>query len=403
MSVIKCPHCGEEFDISDSNFNQILAQVHSAEFEKEVAKRIEELRKQQEDVLNSEKEKTKASLELQHNKELTKLQNKNNELESQLKMMKSEADIKEESIKSQAKASYIEEISNLKNNIKDLESKIELAGKDKELAVSEAVHKITDEKDKEIKAKEEEVAYYRDLKAKSSTKMVGESLEQHCHDEFDKLRATAFRGDYFEKDNEISESGSKGDFIYRALDSDGTELVSIMFEMKNEMESTEQKHKNEHFFKELDKDRREKNCEYAVLVSMLEADSELYNQGIVDVSHRYNQMYVIRPQFFIPFITMVRNEAVKRADVQRELDNAKIRDVDFSRFSTSLDEFKKNIGVSAGNFRKKYEESMTDIDKAIKALQDTKEAMRLALKHLDTTTNKIDRVDAKDFVIEEKK
>jgi hypothetical protein len=136
---------------------------------------------------------------------------------------------------------------------------------------------------------------------------------------------------------------------------------------------------------------------------MLEADSELYNQGIVDVSHRYNQMYVIRPQFFIPFITMVRNEAVKRADVQRELDNAKIRDVDFSRFSTSLDEFKKNIGVSAGNFRKKYEESMTDIDKAIKALQDTREAMRLALKHLDTTTGKIDRIDAKDFVIEEKK
>ena len=233
--------------------------------------------------------------------------------------------------------------------------------------------------------------------------MVGESLEQHCHDEFDKLRATAFRGDYFEKDNEISESGSKGDFIYRALDSDGTELVSIMFEMKNEMESTEQKHKNEYFFKELDKDRREKNCEYAVLVSMLEADSELYNQGIVDVSHRYNQMYVIRPQFFIPFITMVRNEAVKRADVQRELNSAKIRDVDFSRFSTSLDEFKKNIGVSAGNFKKKYEESMNDIDKAIKALQDTREAMRLAIKHLDTTTNKIDRIDAKDFVIEEKK
>ena len=185
-------------------------------------------------------------------------------------------------------------------------------------AVLESEKRFTEElskKDAELKAKTIEADYYRDLKARMSTKMVGESLEQHCHDEFEKLRATAFRHDYFEKDNDAS-SGSKGDFIYRAYTSDGLELVSIMFEMKNEMDSTEKKHKNADFFKELEKDRTEKQCDYAVLVSMLESESEVYNQGIVDVSHRYDKMYVIRPQFFIPFITMMKNEATRQEDVK---------------------------------------------------------------------------------------
>ena len=252
-------------------------------------------------------------------------------------------------------------------------------------------------KDAEIKAKTIEAEYYKDLKARMSTKMVGESLEQHCHDEFEKLRATAFRHDYFEKDNDAS-SGSKGDFIYRAYTSDGLELVSIMFEMKNEMDTTEKKHKNADFFKELDKDRIEKQCDYAVLVSMLEADSEVYNQGITDVSHRYDKMYVIRPQFFIPFITMIKNEAVRREDVTRQLSVMAEQNVDVLQLRDAISDFKSDVSISFDRFSSKYQESMDDIDKAIAALQKTKEAMRLALKHLDTTQNKVDRIEVKKLI-----
>lgn len=267
-------------------------------------------------------------------------------------------------------------------------------------AVLESEKRFTEElskKDAELKAKTIEAEYYRDLKTRMSTKMVGESLEQHCHDEFEKLRATAFRFDYFEKDNDAS-SGSKGDFIYRAYTSDGLELVSIMFEMKNEMDSTEKKHKNADFFKELDKDRTEKQCDYAVLVSMLESESELYNQGIVDVSHRYDKMYVIRPQFFIPFITMIKNEATRQEDTKRQLAVIAEQNVDVLSLRDSIEAFKSDVSVSFTHFSSKYQEAMDDIDKAILSLQKTKEAMRLALKHLDTTQNKVEKIEVKKLV-----
>lgn len=253
------------------------------------------------------------------------------------------------------------------------------------------------EKDAQIQEKTREAEYYRDFKARLSTKMVGESLEQHCQDAFEKLRATAFRHDYFEKDNDAS-SGSKGDFIYRARTQDGLELASIMFEMKNEMDSTEKKHKNADFFKELDKDRTEKNCDYAVLVSMLEADSEVYNQGITDVSHKYDRMYVIRPQFFIPFITMIKNEALRREDAVRELAVIAEQNVDVTLLRDSVEAFKSDVGISFGHFSTKYQDAMDNIDRAILSLQKTKEAMRLALKHLDTTQRKVERIEVRKLV-----
>lgn len=362
---IKCPHCGQLFDLSGNDADEIRQQIRTHELEKEIEERVKLVAEAEasksklavEEALAKEKEK--------HRKELDKILEKQKTAEADYRSEKESSKIK-----------------------------VDKAVLETEKRLSEELAK----KDAEIKAKTIEVEYYKDLKARMSTKMVGESLEQHCHDEFDKLRATAFRYDYFEKDNKVSDTGSKGDFIYRANTPDGMELVSIMFEMKNEMETTEKKHKNEDFFKELDKDRREKNCEYAVLVSMLESDSDLYNQGIVDVSHRYEKMYVIRPQFFIPFITMIRNEATRREDVARQLATMAEQNVDILNLRDAVDAFKNDVGVSFGHFSTKYQEAMDDIDKAILSLQKTKEAMRLALKHLDTTQHKVDKIEVKKLV-----
>lgn len=362
---IKCPECGKVFDLSGSDADEIRQQIRNHELEKEVKRRVDQFKETQDakqelavkEAVSKEREKYTAELESARRKQ--------HDAEIQAKTEKESAQIRLDKAVLETEKKFTEQLS---------------------------------EKDAEIKAKTVEAEYYRDLKARMSTKMVGESLEQHCHDEFEKLRATAFRFDYFEKDNEVSSSGSKGDFVYRAYTPDEMELVSIMFEMKNEMETTEKKHKNEDFFKELDKDRREKGCEYAVLVTMLEADSELYNQGIVDVSHRYEKMYVIRPQFFIPFITMIRNEAARREDVTRQLATMAEQNVDVLNLRNAIEAFKSDVGTSFGHFSTKYQEAMDDIDKAIVALQKTKEAMRLALKHLDTTQRKVDRIEVKKLV-----
>lgn len=362
---IKCPECGKVFDLSGSDADEIRQQIRNHELEKEVKRRVDQFKETQDakqelavkEAVSKEREKYTAELESARRKQ--------HDAEIQAKTEKESAQIRLDKAVLETEKKFTEQLS---------------------------------EKDAEIKAKTVEAEYYRDLKARMSTKMVGESLEQHCHDEFEKLRATAFRFDYFEKDNEVSSSGSKGDFVYRAYTPDKMELVSIMFEMKNEMETTEKKHKNEDFFKELDKDRREKDCEYAVLVTMLEADSELYNQGIVDVSHRYEKMYVIRPQFFIPFITMIRNEAARREDMTRQLATMAEQNVDVLNLRNAIEAFKSDVGTSFGHFSTKYQEAMDDIDKAIVALQKTKEAMRLALKHLDTTQRKVDRIEVKKLV-----
>lgn len=362
---IKCPECGKVFDLSGSDADEIRQQIRNHELEKEVKRRVDQFKETQDakqelavkEAVSKEREKYMAELESARRKQ--------HDAEMQAKTEKESSQIRLDKAVLETEKKFTEQLS---------------------------------EKDAEIKAKTVEAEYYRDLKARMSTKMVGESLEQHCHDEFEKLRATAFRFDYFEKDNEVSSSGSKGDFVYRAYTPDKMELVSIMFEMKNEMETTEKKHKNEDFFKELDKDRREKGCEYAVLVTMLEADSDLYNQGIVDVSHRYEKMYVIRPQFFIPFITMIRNEAARREDMTRQLATMAEQNVDVLNLRNAIEAFKSDVGTSFGHFSTKYQEAMDDIDKAIVALQKTKEAMRLALKHLDTTQRKVDRIEVKKLV-----
>lgn len=360
---VKCPQCGNMFDLSGSDADDIRQQVRTKEF--------------------------------------------NDEVDSRVRLALSEMDARVSlavgAAVSAEREKYADEISTLKADraaamaeLKNSESAAKIASEKAVLETEKRLSDLLADKDAEIKAKSLEVDYYKDLKARMSTKMVGESLEQHCNNEFNRLRATAFRDDYFEKDNDVSsQSGSKGDFVYRAKDSDGTELVSIMFEMKNEMDSTEKKHRNEDFFRELDKDRNEKGCEYAVLVTMLESESELYNQGIVDVSYRYDRMYVIRPQFFIPFITMVRNEALRRTDLVHRLASLSEQNVDIVNLRDAVDSFKDDVTVSFGHFTGKYQEALDDIDRAIRQLEATREAMRLALKHLDTTQNKVDRIEVR--------
>ena len=254
---------------------------------------------------------------------------------------------------------------------------------------------ITEERYRDIvKLKDEEIAQLREFKAKQSTKMVGESLEQYCHDEFDKIRATAFPTAYFEKDND-AKTGSKGDFIFRENDADGTEIVSIMFEMKNEMDTTATKHRNEDFFKELDKDRREKNCEYAVLVTMLESESELYNMGIVDVSHRYPKMYVIRPQFFIPMITLLRNAALNSLAAKRELILAKNQNIDITHFEEKIEAFKDGFARNYQLASKKFATAIDEIDKTILHLQKTKEALLSSENNLRLANDKANNLTIK--------
>lgn len=278
-----------------------------------------------------------------------------------------------------------------------------------ELAVTKATASVEKERDElklreqslkekyegAIKLKDEEIERLKDLKSKLSTKMVGESLEQHCEIEFNKLRATGFKNAYFEKDNAISKSSSKGDYIFRETDENGTEIVSIMFEMKNENETTATKHKNEDFFKELDKDRNEKNCEYAVLVSLLEADNELYNTGIVDVSYRYPKMYVIRPQFFIPMITLLRNAALNSMKYKNELAIIRNQDIDITNFEKDMNEWKASWVNTMKNAGKKHLEAIEQINKAIKDLEKTRDALMMSDKHLGIAEGKLDDLTVK--------
>lgn len=355
MSEIKCPHCGQMFTIDESEYANIASQVRTVEFDKELKKRLHEMEESVDSkialkVAEAEQKATAASAA-----EIRSTERKLLDAEKEILELRSQlatADTKHESDMKLQKLTL------------ETEAKEELA-------------RVNAEHARETRTLEEEVAHYKEFKAKSSTKMVGESLERYCMTEFDKLRATAFRGDYFEKDNTVSETGSKGDFIYRAYDDKGHELVSIMFEMKNEMESTaeSQKHTNESFFKELDKDRREKDCEYAVLCSLLESENDLYNQGIVDVSHRYEKMYVIRPQFFIVIITLLRNAAMSKVELTHELALAKQSNIDIVQFESELMDFKAKFGKNCDLASRKFQETLDEIDKAITHLQKTRDAL----------------------------
>jgi len=289
-----------------------------------------------------------------------------------------------------------------------LQAKLDSSEDKKTIAVMEAVKKVEDEKkdletqltqekDREkilLEQKDEQIAYYKDLKTKMSTKMVGETLEQHCEIQFNQLRATAFRNAYFEKDND-ARTGSKGDYIYRETDANGVEVISIMFEMKNEMDETATKHKNEDFYKELDKDRREKNCEYAVLVSMLESDSELFNAGIVDVSYKYDKMYVVRPQCFIPIITLLRNAAMNALSYKQELTVVRNQNIDISNFEENLMNFKDNFGRNYDIAHTHFDKAIDEIDKTIDHLQKVKRELQGSDNQLRIANNKVDDISIK--------
>ena len=361
MNEIKCPNCGEVFQVDESGYAEILKSVRNREFEKEIKER---------EALILEREENKSALAAKDkDAEIERLKNelKSTKAETDMKIQLALAEKERELVS--VKAEKERETESLKN---------ELQGKQNEFEIEK--NGLLERHRVELAAKQEELDRVKDFKAHQSTKMLGETLEQHCETEFNRMRALAFQNAYFEKDND-ARTGSKGDYIYREYDGEGTEIVSIMFEMKNEMETTATKKKNEDFFRELDKDRREKECEYAVLVSMLEADSELYNAGIVDVSYKYEKMYVIRPQFFIPIITLLRNASMKSLDYKKQLQKAQEQHIDITNFENEMEAFKakfeKNYRLASDNFGK----AMEEIDTTIKHLEKIKEALRLTVQH----------------------
>ena len=411
MQEIKCPKCGEVFQVDESGYSAIVQQVRDKEFSKELKSREAQFELEKDNAVQLAKlaiEKDLSEKLIQKDSEIAKLK----------------ADITTEQISKKSEIS--ETIAQKDKEIVELKNKLASFDKDKELELTKLVNKMNTElsekdnciaklnnekeltqKDSQLKEqslkdqyeeklrfKDEEIARYKDFKAKLSTKMVGESLEQHCEIEFNKLRATGFQRAYFEKDND-AKTGSKGDYIYRESDPEGGEFISIMFEMKNEMDSTSTKKKNEDFLKELDKDRKEKKCEYAVLVSLLEPENELYNSGIVDMSHRYPKMYVIRPQFFIPIITLLRNASLNSLEYRKELAVIKAQNIDVSNFEAQMNDFKEKFAKNYELASRKFKTAIEEIDKTIDHLQKTKEALLSSENNLRLANNKAEDLTIK--------
>ena len=365
---LKCPHCGKVFRIDEGDYVELVQQVRNQEFDRELHNRLQQLeesKKKDEALLRSQ-------LESINKDNIAKLQSQIDSLKNELANSKLQKDI---AVK-EAVSLHEKEILMLKNDI-------ELSKKQNELQLQT----VKSQYDERLKMKEDEVAYYKDLKTKMSTKLVGETLEQHCQNEFNMYRMTGFPRAYFEKDNDAS-SGSKGDFIFRDFDEEGNEIVSIMFEMKNENDTTATKHKNDDFLKELDKDRREKNCEYAVLVSMLEADSDLYNSGIVDKSYQYEKMYVIRPQFFIPIITLLRNASLNAMQYKQELIQVKTQNLDVTNFEERLLDFQDKFGKNYALANERFVKAIEEIDKTIDHLNKVREALVGADRNLRLANDK---------------
>lgn len=349
MREIKCPHCNTTFTVNESDFEEIKAQIKTHIIEDEVKLRLEaEKNKATIEINNIKAQKDKEKAELQSKIDVLIAERKQNDLLTRSEIEKA--------------------LSEKQLEIERLKSDADLASKEAELREKN----LKDSYEVKLKMKDEQIDYYKDFKSKMSTKMVGESLEQYCLTEFNKIRMTAFPTAYFEKDNDDSQ-GSKGDFIFKESTSEGGELLSIMFEMKNEMDTTASKHKNEDFFKKLDEDRKKKNCEYAVLVSMLEADNEFYNAGIVDVSYKYEKMYVIRPQCFIPMITLLRNAALKSAEVKNELVRIQNENIDVTNFENKLLAFQTSFNSHYDKAKSKYADAIDQIDKTIANLQKVKD------------------------------
>ncbi|WP_027208493.1 DUF2130 domain-containing protein [Butyrivibrio hungatei] len=397
MAELKCPHCGQAFTVDDTELGSIMKQIRDKEFEKDLSSRVSELErhyreKHELELAAKENEiilKSKAQYEKEkedHQKELDDLRaqlNKALEEKSLLSMEVKGAEDKTKLAVLEAVRKVETEKNELANALNDEKHELENA--------------LNQEKEKGkilLEQKEKEVEFYKDLKTKMSTKMVGETLEQHCEIQFNQLRATAFRNAYFEKDND-ARSGSKGDYIYRECDENGVEIISIMFEMKNEMDETATKHKNEDFFKELDKDRKEKNCEYAVLVSLLESDSELYNAGIVDVSYKFDKMYVVRPQCFIPIITLLRNAAFTALEYKQELQLVRNQDIDISNFEDSLMKFKNDFSRNYEIAHNHFDKAIDEIDKTIQHLEKVKKELLGSDNQLRIANSKVDDVSVK--------
>lgn len=429
MQEIRCPKCNEVFQVDDSGYSQIVQQVRDKEFEKEAARRAEELEKAKNSelkILEMEYEKKLESALSEKSDDITDKEKRITELEARLESMESEKQLAVANAVSEREKRFNEESSKAQKAISDKESLIkqlelqlqqaqslqqaalDKAKSENALALEKKQNEINElnsqlkTKDSEaalrcktieekyaieLKNKDELIEQYKDFKARLSTKMVGETLEQHCLTQFNSLRMSAFPNAYFEKDND-ARSGSKGDFIFRESSEDGIEFISIMFEMKNEMDTTATKHKNEDFFKELDKDRNEKGCEYAVLVSMLEADNEFYNAGIVDVSYKYPKMYVIRPQFFIPLISLLRSAARNSLEYKRELAMAKAQQVDLTNFEKNITEFKTAFAKNYNDASNRFKDAITGIDATIDKLGKIKQALLLSEDHLRLANKK---------------
>lgn len=434
MNTIKCPHCGTVFTINESEYSQLLAQVRSDAFEKEVHERLEREtalleEKAKNQLQESLYQKDKAIETLEH--QLTDLENqqeiklaqaifekdqeitdltfkikqfdtekslliKDNERSLSEQLAKKDAQLQE--MQAQIDKWQLEQENKLQSSVSAIEkerdalqNQLQLQEKEQALSLSE----VKNQYEAQLKAANEQVEFYKNFKAQQSTKAIGESLEIYAETEFNKVRQIAFPNAYFEKDNQVSSRGSKGDFIYRETNDNGIEILSIMFEMKNEADNTQKKHKNEDFFKELDKDRREKHCEYAVLVTMLEADNDYYNTGIVDISHKYDKMYVVRPQFFIQLIGILRNAALNALQYKQELALMREQNIDITHFEEDLDVFKTAFAKNYNSASKNFQKAIDEIDKAIKRMEAVKAALTTSENQLRLANNKLEDVSVK--------
>jgi len=404
MNEIICPNCKKVFKVDEAGFADILKQVRDHQFEEELQNRLDLAENEKENAIKLAEANIRNSLQEQLAKkdtELTLLKAKN-DIDLAKQLAKKESEIAD--MKSKIQNAEIEKKLNISEAIKEIERErdnlahdLKIKETEKQLLEKSINEKFTDKlrvKDETIKMKDDEIDRLKDFKLKLSTKMIGESLEQHCETEFNKLRATAFQNSYFEKDND-SRGGTKGDFIYRETDEAGNEIISIMFEMKNENDETATKKKNEDFFTKLDKDRKEKNCEYAVLVSLLESENEFYNTGIVDVSHKFEKMYVVRPQFFIPIITLLRNAAMNSLKYKAELNLMRNQNIDVTKFEEKIDAFRKGFAYNYDLASRKFKTAIDEIDKTITHLQKTKDALLSSENNLRLANNKADDLTIK--------
>jgi hypothetical protein len=386
MNEISCPHCNKAFKVDETGYAHILKQVRDSEFDKQLHERLELASKEKQNAIELAKEKTINQMRDDASKKIKEASENLAERDKMIALLKAQIDaneVKEKLAINEAVNDIEKERDELRNNLKESELKSELAE-----------NSLRDKYETQIKDRDDAIERLKDMKARLSTKMIGETLEIHCETEFNRIRSTAFPNAYFEKDND-ARTGSKGDYIFKDKDIEGTEIVSIMFEMKNESDTTATKKKNEDFFKELNKDREEKKCEYAVLVSLLESDSELYNSGIVDVSYHYPKMYVIRPQFFIPIITLLRNASMKSLEFKNELARVREQNIDITNFEDDLEQFKEAFGKNYNLASKKFESAIASIDKSIDQLQKTKDALLGTERNLRLANDKAHGVTIK--------